>query len=257
MNRYIPFIVGCAVLAVIISIVVWQLRPMPGPIALDPGPIVPMSGPDIPAAEVELPEERRIRFTVKQLLLLCLSNVSQVSRADASASLSASIKEIGTSAAAGRMEEISTGASNALPPAERLAESGMIHSCISKNLPTILAALPLPSTPPVVTTSKMTPASVSPNTSQINPPSGIEHAFPGKTDVEASETNIQKTCIKIVGLAELKYSSGHKTRFCQARKFFGVTNFPDSSYRGHGGGFCYSGDENQCLIKALQGEWLH
>lgn len=54
-------------------------------------------------------------------------------------------------------------------------------------------------------------------------------------------------CQKVRPLEELGWGSGHKTNFCRSKGYEGMTNFPNSKYRDYGGGFCYTGDRNECL----------
>jgi len=54
-------------------------------------------------------------------------------------------------------------------------------------------------------------------------------------------------CTKVRSIKELGWRKGHKTKFCIARGYQGVTNFPNGSYRSNGGGFCFTGDQQACL----------
>jgi hypothetical protein len=58
-------------------------------------------------------------------------------------------------------------------------------------------------------------------------------------------------CSRITPLPQLGYKSGSKSDFCRARGYAGMTNYPNSSYRAQGGGFCYSGNEKICLMRAV------
>ena len=48
---------------------------------------------------------------------------------------------------------------------------------------------------------------------------------------------------------ELGWNGGHKTKFCLRRGFDGMTNHPNSSYKAHGGGWCYKGDVQACTAQ--------
>lgn len=60
--------------------------------------------------------------------------------------------------------------------------------------------------------------------------------------------SLPEGCTKRANLADLGWSSGHKTKFCQRRGYDGVTNTTGggNDYHKNGGGWCYSGDVKAC-----------
>ncbi len=59
-----------------------------------------------------------------------------------------------------------------------------------------------------------------------------------------SDPQPQPSCTSFMHLRELGWSSGHKTKFCIARGFDGVWNFPGSGYSS--GGYCFRGPLSEC-----------
>jgi hypothetical protein len=81
------------------------------------------------------------------------------------------------------------------------------------------------------------------------------HSCPqGETFISWSPNQIpQCTTILRPGCNEIKnlhydlgWNEGHKTNFCKAHGFDGMTNHPNTSYKQHGGGWCYKGDNAAC-----------
>ena len=64
------------------------------------------------------------------------------------------------------------------------------------------------------------------------------------------QSDMQPGCEKIANLHyELGWNGGNKSKFCRKRNFDGMTNHPNSRYKGagsHGGGWCYKGEERAC-----------
>ncbi|MBX3634129.1 MAG: hypothetical protein KF683_01820 [Rubrivivax sp.] len=54
---------------------------------------------------------------------------------------------------------------------------------------------------------------------------------------------------------ELGWSGGHKTKFCRKKGFDGMTNHPNSSYKQHGGGWCYKGSSEACTQSLPRGHY--
>jgi len=53
-------------------------------------------------------------------------------------------------------------------------------------------------------------------------------------------------CKKVRNMRELGYGTGHKTRFCKRKGYQSVFNIPGARYHANGGGWCFSGDREQC-----------
>jgi hypothetical protein len=199
-----------------------------------------------PAASPPSLEERRVQFIVDQLEKICLSNLTKNAKDLVSAGVRARLPVISADASVDQIDELARGAGKDLPPAERRAESDEIRKCFTDNFPMILSAL-VPSSQPASHTPPNPTA-----TKKIEPPAKHVASQGGQISTPPlSSTAASKACINVRGLKSLGYRTGHKTNFCKLKLYDGVTNFPGSDYKDHGGGYCYTGSKQACLAQLV------
>ena len=70
---------------------------------------------------------------------------------------------------------------------------------------------------------------------------------------EQCVARLQPGCTEVKNLHyDLGWQGGHKSNFCRGRGYDDVTNHPGSSYKDHGGGWCYKGDRGACTASLPQ-----
>lgn len=238
MKNLMP-IAAVVLLVVVVGLLIWMMRP---------------GGRDL------TPSEQRITFVVDQLERICLSGYSRATKDLVEAGVRGTLISGGAKAAATQADEVGRGAVKSLPAELQVAEGEKIRGCMTANFPIVLAAYDTPpqraATGPVTAAVDKTIARPPAAESAPAEPTGeaspaSEHQQP---EPEAMAADLPPSaCKRISPLRSLGYTGGHKTNFCRDRGYDGMTNFPDSDYKDHGGGFCYSGNDKACLVVAATG----